>query len=298
MKRVNQKGIALIQVLIISIILAMLGIYISQTVRSQIHSAGVMKQSQQAIADLESAEAELLHYLATESRYPSKTDEGIRARWNFYGKPFLINEHVIATIQDVSSLLSINHVNRRLAENLFYRLGKENEPVRIFLDSLADWKDKDDLTHLNGAESSYYEKTLGYGPRNSYLQSFAEISHIKQGDLLTNHQWKQYFSLSLGTSFNPLNAPEHLLSAYLDDVQAFQQVVELRENKELNGFAFFQATGIDEDDFISFRTGRVFNIKLETANNENYLNKSMTVEVRANSKKRPILMTNITWNNS
>ena len=298
MRKINQKGIALIQVLIISIILAMLGIYISQTVRSQVQSTSVMKQSQQAIADLESAEAELLHYLATESRYPSKTSEGIKSRWNFYGKPFALNEHVNVTIQDVSSLLSINHINRRLAENLFSRLGKENGAVRIFLDSLADWKDKDDLTHLNGAESSYYENTLGYGPRNSYLQSFAEIGHIKQGNLLTRHEWKQYFSLSLGTSFNPLNAPEHLLSAYLDDAQAFQQVIELRENKALNGFSFFQATGIDEDDFISFRTGRVFSITLETAGNENNLNKSMMVEVRANSKKRPILMTNITWNNS
>ena len=258
MYKANQKGIALIQVLIISIILTMLGIYISQTVRSQVQSASVMKQSQQAIANLESAEAELLHYLATESRYPSKTADGIKSRWNFYGKPFALNEHVNVTIQDVSSLLSINHTNRKLAENLFYRLGKENGAVRIFLDSLADWKDKDDLTHLNGAESSYYEKKIEGGPRNSYLQSFTEISHIRNGNILNLNEWKQFFSLSLGTSFNPLNAPEHLLRAYLNDEQAFFQVLELRKNKQLNGYTFYQATGIDEDDFISFRTGRVF----------------------------------------
>ena len=40
----NTQGIALIQVLIISIILTMLGIYINQTVRSQIGIVSLMKK--------------------------------------------------------------------------------------------------------------------------------------------------------------------------------------------------------------------------------------------------------------
>ena len=292
------KGIALIQVLIISIILGMLGIYISQTVRSQVQTASVIKQSQQSIIDIESAEAELLHLLTTESKYRSKSSETITGQWNFHGQPFELNDTVTAEIQDISGLLSINHINRRLAANLFYQLGKEDQQVRLFLDSLADWKDKDDLKHLNGAESSYYIKTLGYGPRNSYLQSFAEISHIREGDMLTLSQWQQYFSLALISSFNPLNAPEKLLKAFINDEQASQEVLTLRQNNQLNGVAFFQATGIDEDDFISFIAGRIFKVSLSTKSTDNNMNKSFIVEIRANSIKRPVLMTNITWNNS
>lgn len=292
------KGIALIQVLIISIILGMLGIYISQTVRSQVQTASIIKQSQQTIVAIESAEAELLHLLTTEAKYRSKTSDTITGRWNFHGQPFELNDAVIAKVQDISGLLSINHINRRLAANLFYQLGKEDQQVRVFLDSLADWKDKDDLKHLNGAESSYYSKTLGYGPRNSYLQSFAEISHIREGDMLTLSQWQQYFSLALISSFNPLNAPEKLLKAFINDEQASQEVLMLRQNNQLNGVAFFQATGIDEDDFISFIAGRIFKVSLSTKSTDNNMNKSFIVEIRANSIKRPVLMTNITWNHS
>lgn len=292
------KGIALIQVLIISIILGMLGIYISQTVRSQVQTASVIKQSQQSIIDIESAEAELLHLLTTESKYRSKSSETITGQWNFHGQPFELNDTVTAEIQDISGLLSINHINRRLAANLFYQLGKEDQQVRVFLDSLADWKDKDDLKHLNGAESAYYSKTLGYGPRNSYLQSFIEITHIREGDMLTLSQWQQYFSLALISSFNPLNAPEKLLKVFVNDEQAVQEVLTLRQNNQLNGLTFLQATGIEDDDFISFITGRIFKVSLSSKSSDNNINKSFTVEIRANSTKRPVLMTNITWNNS
>ncbi len=298
MKSHKIKGIALIQVLIISIILGMLGIYISQTVRSQVQTANIIKQSQQSFIAIESAEAELLHLLTTESKYRSKSTDTVTRRWNFHGQPFELNETVTAKIQDISGLLSINHINRRLAANLFYQLGKKDEQVRVFLDSLADWKDKDDLKHLNGAESAYYSKTLGYGPRNSYLQSFAEISHIREGDMLTLPQWQQYFSLALISSFNPLNAPEKLLEVFINDEQATREVLTLRQNNLLNGLTFIQATGIDEDDFISFIAGRIFKVSLSTKSIDNSINKSFIVEIRSNSIKRPVLMTNITWNNS
>ena len=59
----SSRGIALIQVLIISIILTMLGIYINQTVRSQITVVSLMKGSFELKLALENAEAELLHVL-------------------------------------------------------------------------------------------------------------------------------------------------------------------------------------------------------------------------------------------
>lgn len=294
----KHQGIALIQVLIISIILGMLAIYISQTVRSQVHTANLIKQNQASILAIESAEAELLHLLTTEEKYRAKNSESVTGHWNFYGKRFALNEDVTVKIQDVSGLLSLNQINRRLAANLFYQLEKDEEQVRVFLDALADWKDADDLKHLNGAESAYYNNTLGYGPRNSYLQSFVEVEQIKEGNILTQKQWREYFSLALISSFNPLNAPEKLLKAYINDDQAYLAVTDLRNNNQLNGFAFFQATGIDEGDFISFRTGRIFNVVLETRTPDNDITKAFTVEVRTNSIKRPIIMTNITWNNS
>ena len=64
----NSQGIALIQVLIISIILTMLGIYINQTVRSQIGVVSLMKNSFELNIELENSEAELLHALLTQKK--------------------------------------------------------------------------------------------------------------------------------------------------------------------------------------------------------------------------------------
>lgn len=298
MRRSKIAGIALIQVLIISIILAMLGIYISQTVRSQVKVASVVKSAQQYTLDIESAEAELFHKLLTEptSTFANRNSE-IKG-WNLHNKPFLLNDKIQVQIQDISGLISLNHINRRLAQNLFYQLGLPDEKVRTFLDALADWKDRDDLKHLNGAESDEYLKSIGHGVRNSYLQSFAEIKLIKQGNMLSLRDWRRYFSLALISSFNPLNAPNEILKVFIEDEQAYNEVIKLRAEQQLNGLTFFQATGIDEDDFISFRTGRLFKVTLSTLSEDSYINKSFVVELKSNSIKRPVTVFEVTWNNT
>lgn len=292
----NQCGIALIQVLIISIILSMLAIYISQTVRSQVAIASSIKQHQEYVLAIESAEAELLHLMLTEKLYRSKDSSTLLGRWNFYGEPFQFNDKTFVSIQDLSSLLSLNHINRRLAQSLFVNLGKQDEEIRVFLDSLTDWKDSDDLKHLNGAESQYYEKVLGHGPRNSYLQTIDEVQRVKNGNMLNLAQWQQYFSLSLISSFNPINAPKEILAAYVNDEQVVSDLMQLRNENQLNGLTFFQATGIDEDDFISFRTGSIFRVKIFSKESGNKINKSMLVEIKTRSVKSPIHISEVVWN--
>lgn len=292
----TEKGIALIQVLIISIVLAILGIYISQTVQSQVSTAAVIKSSHEQVLAIESAQAELLHLMLTENLAKNSNLESVTKRWNFFGKPYLFNEEIAVAVQDTSSLLSLNFTNKTLARNLLFRLGKPDEQIRVFLDSLADWKDNDDLKHLNGAESQYYMSTLGYGPRNSYLQSMSEVMHIKQGNILSLEEWERYFSLSYTSIFNPLNAPEQILGAFVNDDEVVNEVLQLRQNEQLNGLRFYQLTGIDEDDFISFRTGRIFRVRISSTKQGSQINKEFILELNKNSSKRAVSMSNVVWN--
>jgi len=294
MNKKYQLGIALVQVLIISIVLSILGIYISNTVQSQIQTSGLIKQSHQHILKLQSAEAELLHHLITTEKRLLSSHENNYLSWNFYGKDFEITQGIIANIQDITGLLSLNHTNKTLTKALLTKLDKSDEQIREFIDSLSDWKDLDDLKHINGAESSYYSK-LSYSPRNSYLQSFSEISLIKRGEILSKAQWEKFFSLSLVSSFNPLNAPDELLEAFISDSRIVDEVKLSRSNGKLNGLVFFQITGIEEDDFISFRTGRIFKVKLRSSDNIN-TSKSFIVELHTSSTKRPVTITDVTWN--
>lgn len=294
----NQRGIALIQVLIISIILTMLGIYISHTVRSQVAAASLMQDAFHVNLLGENIESELLFTLLTNKRYAGRTSDSILVQnWNFYGQPFSYGESTQITIQDMSSLISLNYMNKRLATRLFEQLGFQGHEVRTFLDSLSDWKDKDDLKRLNGAEDDYYHSINIEGPRNGFLQSMDEVISIKQGDLLTPAQWNKYFSLSLVSKFNPLNAPQEILKAFLNNDEAFDTVLELRKQGQLSSLRFYQATGIEEDDGITFRTGRILKIKIVTKKQNIQFSKSFIVDLRPNAASRAVTFSNVTWNN-
>lgn len=294
----KNKGIALIQVLIISIILTMLGIYINQTVRSQIKVVELMKSSFELNLLLEDAEAQLLHILLTNKPYKKlDSDTPIVRRWNFYNKPYQLSDKVTVKIQDLSGLVSLNHINNKLAETILGLLGKSGHEVRTFLDSLADWKDKDELKRLNGAENEYYRFLGMTEPRNSYLQSFEEVLKIQQGRLLTLEQWQQHFSLALVIQFNPLNAPDLLLKAFINDDDAYQQVIKKRNLGLLDELSFYHATGIDSDEYIAFSTGRLLKVTIVVNSQNNKLSKQFIVDLRPRSLTRSITIPQTTWNN-
>jgi|GEM_PF-1098812 len=293
----KNRGIALIQVLIISIILAMLGIYINQTVRSQIGVVGLMKNSFFLHSQLENAEAELIHGLLTEKRYQAaESENALVQRWNFYGKPFLLNENTVVTIQDLSGVLSLNVLDHTIARNLFAQLGLSGHEVRTFLDSLADWKDKDDLKRLNGAESDYYRYIMKPGPRNAYLQTLGEVENIQQGKLLTSVQWQRYFTEEVTSNFNPLNAPELILKAFINNDAAYEEVLQQRNLGSLTAYSFYQATSIEENEFVLFVTGRKLKVTLLVKGQNNQLSKQFIVDLRPRSSSRPIVISQLTWN--
>lgn len=295
--RKKNQGIALIQVLIIAIVLAMLGIYINQTVRSQIAVVNLMKESFELSLALENAEAKLLHNLLTNTRYRKNDSENsLIQKWNFHGEPFNLNENTTVTIQDLSGLLSLNILSNSLTTNLFKELGFTGHEVRTFVDALADWKDKDTLKRLNGAEKEYYQSINQVGPRNHYVQFVPEVEQIKQSNLLTPQQWERYFSTAFVPNFNPLNAPNTLLKAFLNNDIAYQSILAQRKAGTLSGFSFYQASAINSGEFINFSTGSYLRVTLLVTRQKNKLSKEFIVDLRPSSFSRPIIISQLTWN--
>lgn len=293
----QQKGMALIQVLIIAIILTMLGIFINQSVRNQVKTAQLIKANHQLDLLLESSEAELLHTLITQKRYKSLDSENeLVKRWNFHGEAFQLNDNVSIKMQDLNGLLSLNYMNYPVSLRLFEQLGFPESEVRVFLDSLKDWKDKDDLKHLNGAESEYYQKAALPLPRNSFLQSINEVVNIKGAGFLTQAQWSQYYSIALVSKYNPLNSPAEILKAFLNDKDIYNKIINLRAEEQLTMNSFFHHTGIDTDHLVTFTTGRLINIKIMVTIENNQLSKSFQVELRPNAGARAVTISNVKWN--
>jgi len=293
-----QKGIALVQVLIISIVLTLLSLFIAQTVQFQAAIAHTMNDAFKLRLKVEDAEAALLQAILTEHLYVNQSSKNeIAKNWNFYGKVFSINDNVKVTLQDLNSLISLNSIDKIITKSLLVDFGLSIEETNILLDSLEDWKDEDDLKHLNGAESAYYRSIQKKGPRNGYLQSLSEVEYIQGANKLAFEQWQTYFSVEFVNGFNPLNSPEAILKAVVKDASKVKEVIELRNEGKLTELQFVLITGIDSDEFVSFSTGNQLSVSIEASNDSQKIVKSFIVERRPRSIMYPIVLTGVKWNN-
>lgn len=293
----RQRGVALIQVLIVSLILTTLAIYIAQTIKRQTETALQIQHAFNLRLKIENVEAILLQTLLSEQHYnDSKSFDSIVNRWNFHGKPFEYKEGVEISIQDLSSLISVNLMDKTLATSLFRTLKLSSTQSQELVDALLDWVDSDNSRRINGAESQYYRNKGIAEPRNGYIQSMAEVSFIKGAKALTPEQWRENFTTELVSGFNPLNAPRKVLNALIKADNIVNQLITMRDSGQLTRLNFFQLTGIDGDEFINFATGKRFLIKLHVNNNAQKISKQFVVALNPRSSLRPIVITDVAWN--
>jgi len=105
----------------------------------------------------------------------------------------------------------INKDNRdetfKLWEPLFETAGVPFDQRDVLIDCLIDWVDQDELTHLNGAESEYYETLEApYKSKNAPIDTIDELALIKGfNDVIT------------GTTQTVYEAVARFLTTYAED---------------------------------------------------------------------------------
>ncbi|MFC3033085.1 hypothetical protein ACFOEE_11180 [Pseudoalteromonas fenneropenaei] len=288
------KGIALVQVLIIMLSLTLFSIFLSKSVKQQLSIASSAKERLLLRLELENAEAYLFKSLLSNKLYiNSKSDDDIAKVWNFYGRPFKINDKVSVILQDQAGLVNLNFTNSRLLKSTLLQLGFEDKEATSFSESLEDWKDRDDLKRLNGAERDYYKK-VGQ-PRNDMLQSVEEMRLVKEGGKLQNLDLEKIFSTALVGVFNPLTAPNLVLRSYLNNESLVSKLEKLRVNGELTPSGFYSVTGIADGEYITFATSTFLTVELLAESNGIRLNKRFEVEVRPKAVDRPLTIKSVSW---
>jgi len=294
----SQRGIALIQVLIITFVLSLLGLYINQTVREQVKITTSIQNKFLMRLELEKTEADLLQALLSNNKYPNKSAvDSITSKWNFYGKEFQLNDNAYVTLTDLSSLMGLNISDATLLKNVLLQIGIDEVSAREFVDSLADWKDKNDLSRLNGAESAYYKQhKKSYSARNGFLQDPSEVALIRGGEQITPKLLNQYFTTEIIAGFNPLNAPQKILNAFINDENSIQKVLQLREQGTLKSYDFYKLTGVEGDEYITFATGSKIRVQLRVTYNGAQLKKTYTLDATPQSYTKPMVFSHISWN--
>jgi general secretion pathway protein K len=292
------RGIALIQVLIITFVLSLLGLYINQSVREQVKITTSIQNKFLMRLELEKTEADLLQALLGNNKYLNKSaGDEVANKWNFYGKEFQLNDNAYVTLTDLSALMGLNISDTTLLKNVLLQLGVDEVNAREFVDSLADWKDKNDLSRLNGAESAYYkQQKKSYIARNGFLQDLSEVSLIRGGEVIPRELLSHYFTMEIVAGFNPLNAPEKILNAFVNDENSIHKILQLREQGSLNSYQFYKLTGIEGDEYITFATGSKIRVQLRVTYNGAQLTKTYILDATPQSYSKPMVFSHISWN--
>ena len=186
-KEHTQHGIALIIVLWMMVIMSVLILSFSTFTKTELSAATAFKNDMEnkflAAAGIERGIMEICYRAKNKNK--DVLDDSLDVITPD-GRPYtsqMENGHITIRVTDETGKININtltDVSGILLSNLLVNLGVKKEEADAIVDSILDWKDKDDLVRLNGAETSYYASLPEpYKAKNSDFESLEELLMIR-----------------------------------------------------------------------------------------------------------------------
>ncbi len=238
----GERGVALITTLLITMIVISVSLVVASLVRGKIRLAKEIQDGLQAAVHAENLLQESLFVLSTHRFGGSGiawADEGGTHTYHFDNRP-IVGQGGVVRILDTHAVFPLWPFDPMLMDRVLEQHGVGASDRRIFLDSLEDWMDADNLKRLNGAEAmAYREMGVGYGPRNEMWQCREELRLVHG---MTPRIWevlRREMTPCVGGGINPLTMPEALLQTALNaDRGRMASLLELRRKGHLNPMNF------------------------------------------------------------
>lgn len=169
----RQKGLALVLVLwVLSLLTIMAGSF-ALSMRRETSIIEGIKNNAEAMAAAESgiAMAEMMLLNPDQNK-----------RWRADGSIYQIdsvNATVRVRLLSEAGKIDINKADQILLQSLMKRAPVDEEQQIRIVDAILDWRDEDDLVHINGAEKKEYQDAgLSFKPRNKPFQSVEELQLV------------------------------------------------------------------------------------------------------------------------
>lgn len=185
----NNKGIALFIVLWILALLSVIAGEFCNAMRTGILMTRNFKEETQAYyiakAGLNAGIIELIKNQTMPKNIANKDteneEEAVKWRVNAEIPPVSFGEGAFQVkIENEGGKININRAERNLLALMLNRLDLDDKQKDTILDSILDWRDKDDLHRLNGAESKYYQSLdKPYNAKNNDFDSIEELGLVK-----------------------------------------------------------------------------------------------------------------------
>lgn len=257
----KQQGIALLIVLWIISIMLMISASLLYSVK--IESAVTHYHRERAIHHAHS-EATLRY--AMQQLLLDKSQREIK---NLF-KPFTWEfEHSQAEIHIVAEngLIDLNQAPRALLQKLLIQHGLNEAQYSRLLDRIADFKDKDHLSRLNGAEDAdYIAADLPAGAKDAPFERIEELQQVLGMETILYKKLRQYLTVNAQSKgINPLFAPRAILLLLTDnDVELVDDFIQQRENADNTVITF-----PFESDFISYTQSKRYRIRITLRQTDN-----------------------------
>ncbi len=172
----QQRGIALVLVLWLTILLTVIGSGFVFSMRSEALSARNALSLAQARAAADGAVERTVFELNRPRLRPTDAwaPDGQAHSWR--------DGEIVLTVSavDESAKIDLNFAPDVLLRGLFANVGgADADQTARLVDAIADWRDRDELRRPNGAEEPEYRAAgLKYGPSNSRFETVTELARV------------------------------------------------------------------------------------------------------------------------
>ena len=231
------KGLALIVVLWVITLLTIMASSFSLTIQREAAITSGIKEKAVAAALAEAG----LNYAILMLLAPDK-----EIRWQAFDSLYEIEyagKRIRIQIADESGKLNINLATKEQLQQLLSSYVIEESLADSLSDAIIDWRDKDDMPSLNGAEKQQYaEADLKYEPRNANFKSIEELQMVIGMTSEIYQQMEGMISIhTKNKQINPTTATRAMLLTLPDvSTEMADEYLQQRIDNERNGEAVVQ----------------------------------------------------------
>jgi len=267
----REKGIALFLVLWVLALLSVMVGEFCHTMRTDATTTWDFAQRTRAYYIAYAGIQKAIEQLVNDAMSPVKKKEGgeggeegeeagggyFRLNYDNPKVPFGSGSFAVRIDND-SGKININMAGRRLLEVMLRSFNLDSDQVAVIVDSIMDWRDKDNLHRVNGAEDDYYEGLpQPYECKDDYFDSVEELLLVRGvteeifygglRDMITVHipegagSRKARKAVRGRYNFNKINlnaAPKRVLASLPGmNEEAIKAIEEYRKEKDFTSVA-------------------------------------------------------------
>lgn len=255
----RERGIALIQVLLVSGIIGLLMLQMGLTAREQVARAQALADRAELQLAAQSRESALLYSLLTEPLLRNPASENpYAAAWNFQGEPFTV-DGVTFSIQDESGRMRVPERQAGEFERLLLALDVAPGRARRLDRQLLELQGSTVATRALGEPQA---ADAGAGRAAYPLQDLSQLRLLPDMDDGLYERLLPLLTLYPTPGFNPITASRELLAARITGSQ-LTGLLDARAAGALDSQALWSLTGAQADEATVLAPGPGLTVRLE-----------------------------------